>query len=173
MISHRFAQRLFTLTLLLGLGGCASWFSNDEPDPEVHLVKVEVVRAKLMEQRFVLHFRIDNRNDSELTVRGLEYRIHLGDILLAEGEHEHWITVNPRSSRFYKVPIRTNLWPKVKDLVKQLKNPEQAVPYREIHDRTGVSVTTIGRVARCLDLGSGGYRIAIERLQAPANDASH
>ena len=47
------------------------------------------------------------------------------------------------------------------------------VPYREIHDRTGVSVTTIGRVARCLDLGSGGYRIAIERLAAPANDASH
>lgn len=47
------------------------------------------------------------------------------------------------------------------------------VPYREIHDRTGVSVTTIGRVARCLDLGSGGYRIAIERLAPSANDASH
>jgi len=47
------------------------------------------------------------------------------------------------------------------------------VPYREIHDLTGVSVTTIGRVARCLDLGSGGYRIAIDRLGSPANDASH
>jgi TrpR-related protein YerC/YecD len=47
------------------------------------------------------------------------------------------------------------------------------VPYREIHDRTGVSVTTIGRVARCLDLGSGGYRLAIDRLGPPANDASH
>ena len=47
------------------------------------------------------------------------------------------------------------------------------VPYREIHDRTGVSVTTIGRVARCLDFGSGGYRIASDRLAVPANDASH
>ena len=47
------------------------------------------------------------------------------------------------------------------------------VSYREIHDRTGVSVTTIGRVARCLDFGSGGYRIASDRLAAPANDASH
>ena len=36
-------------------------------------------------------------------------------------------------------------------------------PYRTIHDRTGVSVTTIGRVARCLDHGSGGYRAALER----------
>lgn len=36
--------------------------------------------------------------------------------------------------------------------------------YRDIHDRTGVSVTTIGRVARCLSLGAGGYRVAAERL---------
>ena len=40
----------------------------------------------------------------------------------------------------------------------------KGVAYREIHERTGVSVTTIGRVARCLDLGAGGYRIAAERV---------
>jgi TrpR-related protein YerC/YecD len=38
------------------------------------------------------------------------------------------------------------------------------MPYREIHDRTGVSVTTVGRIARCLGLGAGGYRIAAERV---------
>ena len=38
------------------------------------------------------------------------------------------------------------------------------VPYREIHERTAVSVTTVGRVARCLQLGEGGYRLAAERL---------
>lgn len=31
----------------------------------------------------------------------------------------------------------------------------QDVPYREIHDRTAVSVTTVGRVARCLQMGEG------------------
>lgn len=40
----------------------------------------------------------------------------------------------------------------------------EGIAYREIHDRTGVSVTTVGRIARCLDLGSGGYRLAAERL---------
>lgn len=40
----------------------------------------------------------------------------------------------------------------------------QGVAYREIHDRTGVSVTTVGRIARCLDLGAGGYRLAAERV---------
>lgn len=39
----------------------------------------------------------------------------------------------------------------------------EGVPYREIHDRTGVSVTTIGRVARTIERGAGGYRLAIQR----------
>ena len=33
---------------------------------------------------------------------------------------------------------------------------EQGLPYRKIHDLTGVSVTTIGRVARFLADGFGG-----------------
>jgi TrpR-related protein YerC/YecD len=37
--------------------------------------------------------------------------------------------------------------------------------YRAIHDQTGVSVTTIGRVARCLMDGAGGYQAAIKRLR--------
>lgn len=36
--------------------------------------------------------------------------------------------------------------------------------YREIHDQTGVSVTTIGRIARCLSFGAGGYRLAASRV---------
>ncbi|TZF88469.1 YerC/YecD family TrpR-related protein [Cognatilysobacter lacus] len=37
------------------------------------------------------------------------------------------------------------------------------VPYREIHEETKVSVTTIGRVARTLEQGAGGYVLAIRR----------
>ena len=37
------------------------------------------------------------------------------------------------------------------------------IPYRKIHEITGVSVTTIGRVARFLNDGFGGYDTALER----------
>jgi TrpR-related protein YerC/YecD len=37
------------------------------------------------------------------------------------------------------------------------------LPYREIHDHTLVSVTTIGRVARTLERGAGGYGAAVKR----------
>ena len=36
--------------------------------------------------------------------------------------------------------------------------------YREINAISGVSITTVARVARFLSDGSGGYRIALERL---------
>ena len=38
--------------------------------------------------------------------------------------------------------------------------------YRDISEITGVSVTTIGRVARYLNMGEGGYRLALRRDRA-------
>ena len=40
---------------------------------------------------------------------------------------------------------------------------EEGLPYRQIHDVTGVSVTTVGRVARFLADGFGGYATALDR----------
>jgi len=41
---------------------------------------------------------------------------------------------------------------------------ERGLPYREIHKLTGVSVTTITRVARYVGSGNGGYDIAARRV---------
>src|ERR1700752_1771565 len=46
---------------------------------------------------------------------------------------------------------------------------ERGLPYREIHRQTGVSVTTIGRVARYLNAGNGGYNLATQRLRTRAH----
>ncbi len=35
--------------------------------------------------------------------------------------------------------------------------------YRDISEKTGISVTTVGRVARCLEMGQGGYQMAWDR----------
>ncbi len=37
------------------------------------------------------------------------------------------------------------------------------VPYRAIHEQTGVSVATITRIARCIQFGSGGYTLIASR----------
>jgi TrpR-related protein YerC/YecD len=43
----------------------------------------------------------------------------------------------------------------------------QNVSYRQIHERTAVSVTTIGRVARFLQQGNGGYMAAVAHKALP------
>lgn len=42
---------------------------------------------------------------------------------------------------------------------------KQGSPYRKIYDDTGVSVTTIGRVARSINEGNDGYNTIYERLK--------
>lgn len=50
---------------------------------------------------------------------------------------------------------------------------EEGLTYRRINELTGVSVTTIGRVARFLADGYGGYRTAIDRTASRDTPVSH
>ena len=48
----------------------------------------------------------------------------------------------------------------------------EGLAYREIHERTAVSITTIGRVARCLNQGNGGYLAAATRAARRKSSAT-
>jgi LEA14-like dessication related protein len=116
--------------LQAGLTGCTSWFRGEFEDPEVHLVKVDVIKAKLLEQQFSLRFRIDNPNDFALPIRGLSYDIHLNGIPLAEGESSEWLNVPAHGHSNVEVPVRTNLWRHLKGVVKALEDPNKPISYR-------------------------------------------
>lgn len=124
------ARLSFISLVLASLAGCASWWGADYQDPSVHLVRVETVKARLMQQEFILHFRIDNPNDSTLQVRNLHYAVHLGGLLLAEGDYGQWFRVDGHTRRVIEVPVRTNLWRQLKPIAKLLEHPERAIPYR-------------------------------------------
>ncbi len=118
------------LLMLLTLSGCSSWFDSSARDPEVRLVRVELVKARLVQQKFRLHFRVDNPNDDSLTVRSLHYRLYLDGWLLSEGESDGWFTVEANGHASLVIPARTNLWEHLRDLNKRLKHPHEPIPYR-------------------------------------------
>ena len=90
--------RLLLLGALLAwLTGCASW-GEDWREPEVHLVEVETVKARLLEQEFVLHVRVDNPNDSRLFIRNLNYSVRLNQLLLVDDEASIWRSVAAQGS---------------------------------------------------------------------------
>lgn len=126
--------RNFALLLILlasaSLNGCATWFGGGFKDPDVQLVKVEVIRARLLEQEFKLRFRVDNPNDVSLPIRGLVYTVFLNDVKLASGESATWFTVPANGREEFEVPVNTNLWRHMKYIVKLLEKPEQPIRYR-------------------------------------------
>jgi TrpR-related protein YerC/YecD len=48
---------------------------------------------------------------------------------------------------------------------------QRGLPYREIHKITGVSVTTIGRVAKFVAAGNGGYELALRRVDGAGRNS--
>jgi TrpR-related protein YerC/YecD len=40
----------------------------------------------------------------------------------------------------------------------------QGLTYREIHNQSGVSITTVGRVARCLNTENSGYKTVLQQI---------
>jgi LEA14-like dessication related protein len=131
MFSQAHVIRMMSLALLLSLlNGCSSVRVSDYQEPQVHLLKVEVVKAKLLQQDFKLHFRVENPNNGSMLVRSLRYKIMLNDLILAEGESTDWFVVAGHSQKNFMVPIRTNLWKDLKPLAKMLKKTDQPIKYR-------------------------------------------
>lgn len=131
MFSQAHVIRTLSLALLLSLlNGCSSVRVSDYQEPQVHLLKVEVVKAKLLQQDFKLRFRVENPNNGSMLVRSLRYKIMLNDRVLTEGESTDWFVVEGHGHKNFMVPIRTNLWKDLKPIAKMLKKPDQPIKYR-------------------------------------------
>ena len=127
------ATRTFLLTLMalivtLSATGCASR-SAALQSPEIQLVDAEVVRAKLLEQEFLLRFRIDNPNDSPLSLRQINYQLNLNDIPLATDQRNINLNVPAHQYAYLELPVFTNLWRHLKTLISAIKQPTEPVQY--------------------------------------------
>lgn len=120
----------FLLAVLSGLSGCSTWFSDRFEDPQIELRQVELVKARLVEQRFNLTFEIDNPNDMRLPVRGMVYSLHLNGVKLADSESDARFTVPANGRHRFEVPVRTNLWRHLKQVVRLLEKPDQPIRYQ-------------------------------------------
>ena len=70
--------------MALALGGCATLTGLDET-PRVSLVGIDPVDFQLLEQRFRVTLRVQNPNDRDITIRGLDYAIVINDKVFAQG----------------------------------------------------------------------------------------
>ncbi|TKD39196.1 LEA type 2 family protein [Azotobacter chroococcum] len=122
---------LWLMTFLASTAASTSWADEAFLPPVMELTQVEISKAGLLEQDFVLHFRISNPNESKLPVRGLAYKVRLEDLeLVSDGESRQSFTVPAYGHQEFEVPVTTNLWRRMKPLVKLLKKAETPIAYQ-------------------------------------------
>ena len=135
----RTTWRFIFFALILTIAGCSKWSAGKFSSPNIELVNVEVVKAKLLEQEFILHFRIDNPNPMMLPVNGMAYSLQLNGMRLAEGDSNVRFTVPAHGTKHFQIPAHTNLWRHMKEVVKLLKKPDRPVLYKlEAEVQTGL-----------------------------------
>lgn len=123
--------RLVALMLsLLLMGGCSTWVGRSFEDPEVRLLRVETVSARLDEQLFRLYFEITNPNARSLPVRNMRYSLFLNEIPLAQDEDERSLVVPANGARRIEVNLHTNLWRHIRQIARLLEKPDEPVQYR-------------------------------------------
>ncbi|SDL15572.1 LEA14-like dessication related protein [Pseudomonas delhiensis] len=150
--------RIISLVWIFALLSGCSWMTGNFENPDVKLMKVDVVKARLLEQQFTLHFRIDNPNDFSLPVRGLAYKVKLNDVDLAEGESSVWFTVPANGRQFFEVPVQTNLWRHMKYIVKLLEDPDKPIRYSLEGDvKTGLLFGRTVHIARNGEIIPGDF----------------
>src|SRR5690554_3625271 len=149
---------LIVLGLLSLIAGCSSGISGGFKKPDMQLVDVELVRARLLEQQFILHFRVDNPNSKSLPVRSINYQVLLNDTPLANGSNHQWLTVPANGYAYFKIPVHTNLWRHMKVIVRMLDKPDQAIHYTLHADvRTGRMFGKKIKILRHGDIILGDY----------------
>jgi LEA14-like dessication related protein len=150
----------FLLLLLASstLSGCSTWLGGYFTDPNVQLGNIEVLNARLLEQEFLLRFRIDNPNGASLPVRGIVYTVFLNDVKLAHGQSSTWFTVPAYGHKEFEVPVHTNLWRHMKYIAKLLQKPDQPIRYRlDGEVETGLMFGRRINVARSGEIVPGDY----------------
>ncbi len=162
MYSQALITRISSLMVIFGLfsvlSGCSTWMTGRFDDPDVQLIKVDMVKARLLEQQFVLRFRVDNPNESSLPVRGLDYEVFLNDIRLAKGESSKWFTVPAQGREEFDILVTTNLWRHMKSIVKLLEKPERPIQYQlQGEAKTGLLFGRRVLVSRAGEITPGDY----------------
>ncbi len=85
-------QRVLLLVLLIGLSGCAG-LGYREGDVKVTIASLQPLASTLMEQRYLVKLRLQNRSANVLSVQGMSFDVELNGKEFASGVSNQAVSV--------------------------------------------------------------------------------
>lgn len=101
------SRALFALTLVLVLAGCSGLWSLKPPT--VSIAQIKLGKSTLFEQNFVVQLKVDNPNERELVLNGLEFDLELEGLNVGHGRTSTANTLPSLGSTTVAVDFKANL----------------------------------------------------------------
>lgn len=93
--------------------------------PELTLVRVAMTSADVFNQQFLVRVHVQNPNDRELPITGIDYKLFLEGDSFAEGVSNKAFTVPANGETEFDMTVRTNFASGVARLLSRLNGRDQ------------------------------------------------
>jgi len=120
----RTCVRLFALVAVLIAAGCSSLGPKIET-PRLTIVRVAMTSADIFNQQFLVRLHVQNPNDRDLPVRGIDYKLFLQGDSFAEGVAAKPFVVPALGETEFDMTVRTNFVSGVGRLLTRLNGRDQ------------------------------------------------
>jgi len=97
--------KIIFVGLLLLLPSCLSWFWEK---PTFTLKEIALTRFSLKEMNFLFGIEVQNPNNFDLRLRGLDYVVYLNDQEVGRGQLEKEVRISKSSSTLVQVPLNAD-----------------------------------------------------------------
>lgn len=122
------ARRGVALLLVATLAACASLAPRLET-PRLSVMGVKLVEASLFEQRFEVRLRVQNPNDRDLPVRGLDLEFELGGEKFATGVSAREFTVPALGEAEFDMLLTSNAATALLNLARAGEGKRESLDY--------------------------------------------
>jgi LEA14-like dessication related protein len=109
--------------LLAVLAGCS--LTPKLEAPQLSLVNVSMTSADIFNQQFLVRLHVQNPNDRDLPVNGIDYELFLEGDSFAEGVSNRPFVIPALGETEFDLPVRTNFVSSLGRLVSRLQGRKQ------------------------------------------------
>jgi len=106
------------------LSGCAALRPDLQP-PQLTLVSIAMTSADIFNQQFLVKVNVENPNDRELPITGIDYKLFLEGDSFAEGVSNKPFTVPAQGDIDFDMTVRTNFVSGAGRLLSRLNGRDQ------------------------------------------------
>ncbi|WP_129781486.1 LEA type 2 family protein [Peristeroidobacter soli] len=118
------ARCLLILALAVGINGCSA-LRPDLKAPRLALIAVAMTSGDVFNQQFLIRMNVENPNDRDLPIKGLDYKVFLEGDGFAEGKLNKPFVIPANGEIDFDMTVKTNFVSGVGRLLSRLNGRTQ------------------------------------------------